>query len=282
MIFDMMSYVVQARGLNGEWPASSVANKRLTRESDPLIWRRHDWGTPDEGYQIGDAFLSDDGTYAVTTWSYPPFGQFVAANGDGGEVYINDGYSMWIAGTQDGGSGDFVMYFPGRQYGPNGGWLAFRNDASTGSWASVVAELQDVANPDTTAAPNPALTRYRLENVTLPWRVGDVPVTCAMPAIISQHFNGSTIADAVDMEESIWMQRIGRVWWAYYKPGAQDLTDVMAYRLPGGKPNFCGLDGWGLQDGRLYTNVRQHDGTVTGKNYAWPPPKSINELLGRA
>ena len=287
MIFNLMDYVVQWRGANGEWPASSVSNIRSTRESDPLIWRRHDWGTPDEGYQIGDAFLSDDSTYAVTTWSYPPFGPFAQANGDGGEVYVSDGFTMRIAGTQDGGSGNFVQFFPGPQYGALGGWIAFRADAPTGSWASVVAELQDWPDPnETNLKPNPSFTRYRLENVTVPWKFttgwsGEV----AMPAIISQHFNGADMGSAIDMEESVWMLHIGRVWYAYYRPHVPDETVAMHYRIPKGIPPFCGvsdLPGWGLQDARLYTNVRQHDGTVTGANYGWPPRKSILQLIGRA
>src|SRR5712691_9015724 len=95
---DMGIYLAQRRCPNGDVP-TNCADPALQRASDKMAWRRFD-GLD----QYEDSVVSDDGSYWVTTWSYWPHGPFLAANGDGGEVYVSDGTTVSICCTQDGGT----------------------------------------------------------------------------------------------------------------------------------------------------------------------------------
>lgn len=93
---DLLDYLVQTQCEDG---AMACANPRRQLVSDPMFWRRFDI----KRYQANDSLLAPDGR-VVTTFSYPPFGPFTAANGDGGEVYERRGSAYYIHGTQHGGA----------------------------------------------------------------------------------------------------------------------------------------------------------------------------------
>lgn len=99
-VADPLAYLAQSANCDG-----NVATP--LRQADAIHCRRADFSMP---AQIEDSFLTPDGG-AVTTWSYPPYGPFSAANGDGGEHYtVKDGVAA-IDSTQDGGTPG-VQHFP--------------------------------------------------------------------------------------------------------------------------------------------------------------------------
>lgn len=156
------------------------------RAGDAMTYRRQDFG----GYQDEDAYLLADGM-AVLDWSYPPFGPFVAANGDGGESYAVSGDAVSITATQDGGK-------PGVQ--TFNGWVAFKTDAA--------------ATPQCFVAPIKAYTCYSRQTVTFP-KIG------AVDTIVSDHYSTRNPASAPAMERSFWGLGWGRVaWQAWTRGGA--------------------------------------------------------------
>lgn len=154
------------------------------RVGDAMTYRRQDFG----GYQDEDAFLLADGT-AETVWSYPPFGPFVAAQGDGGEHYTVSGDTVFIDSTQDGGKPGIQQF---------NGWIAFRTDAT--------------ATPTCFVAPIGAYTCYSRQTVTFP-RIG------AADTIISEHYNIADPARAGAMERSFWGLGWGRLAWQAWTRG---------------------------------------------------------------
>lgn len=88
---DPLSYIAQSRSANGD------ATNPL-RAPDPMVYRRFDFGH----VQASDSFLTGPAS-AITTWSYAPWGPFVAANGDGGETYELQGDAVHITYTKHGG-----------------------------------------------------------------------------------------------------------------------------------------------------------------------------------
>jgi len=104
-------------------------------------YRKRDLPAP-TGYQIGDCTLNSDGSMPCE-FSYPPFGPFAVASGDGGDLYVTDpGGITRVKVTQDGGKPGVLQHFTGPECGADG-WVSFRNDPPTGSWASMVARLND-------------------------------------------------------------------------------------------------------------------------------------------
>lgn len=83
-----MTYLAQSRTPDGN-PATPLTS------ADPITYRRFDFGHS----QASDSFLTGPAS-AITTWSYAPWGPFVAANGDGGETYELQGSVVRITSTK--------------------------------------------------------------------------------------------------------------------------------------------------------------------------------------
>src|SRR5580658_3049947 len=93
---DPLAYLVQSLCPDGrlEVAEPNCPGAAPQRASDPMRMRRRDWPAPD-GYVAQDAIL---GAYGPETlWSFSPWGPFVAAHGDGGEVYVVAGPTVRIA-----------------------------------------------------------------------------------------------------------------------------------------------------------------------------------------
>jgi len=89
-----------------------------------------------------------------------------------------------IAATEDGGQMHVVQGFYGAACGGTG-WILFRNDAPSGRWATTVARLRGEPIPSPCQANRFALTRYRLEAVSLPFIIGGRRVDRTLPTVIS-------------------------------------------------------------------------------------------------
>lgn len=266
---DVASFLAQLRcPLDGnlEIAEPNCLGARPQVASDPMFMRRHDWPAP-AGYQIEDSFRSNDGSYDETTWAYPPFGPFIAANGDGGEVYVIDGGTVRISVTQDGGS-PYIQGFFGAGCGGTG-WVLFRSDAPTGSWVSLVATLHDEPLRSSCSAANSAFTRYRLEQVAIPFVIGGSQQTLTLPTIISEHYNAALIARATAMERTFMARGVGRAVWEAWTTGAPSSRDT-AVRCPGTSWSIRPAAGWVLSDCRYSTNLVTADGSLSGDTYGWP------------
>jgi hypothetical protein len=261
---DVKAFLAQTRCPDGHMPFE--CNDGVPQKaSDLMFWRRHDW--PHVGGQIEDSVVSDDGTQFITTWSYPPHREFVAANGDGGEVYLTDGVTVWIDRTQHGGIN--LNYFVGRNCGGTG-WLLFRNDAKIGEWRTITGKLNASEDPEACPSLKTACVRYRLEDVTYPFMVNGELQKKTIRTIISEAYAGPTIEKARHMERFFMGEGWGRlVWEAWYtEPPTEDHN--LDARCPEiSFPGYPARPGMYLRDCRVLTDINSHDGTMSVTRYGW-------------
>lgn len=240
----------------------------LTKASEVLPLRRHDWPAP-LGYQISDSVLSDDGTHVIQTFSFPPFGPFVQPHGDGGQVAVvgADGLVRFTQ-TQDGGT-PAMQYFVGQNCPGGTGWIVFGTDAPTGSWKGLVATLADTGDPTQCPGLSTAYTQYRLEQVTLPFIIGGTVQTLTLPTVISEHYSGASLASATALERSYFAQGYGLVRWEAWTPNPP--TVDLSERCPAAStPAFsvAPLPGWQMDDCRMWTNLVP-DGAMSVDLFNW-------------
>ena len=267
-IADPTAFLVQMRCPDGrlEVAEPGCAGAAAQTEADPMRMRRRDWPPPD-GYVAQDAILGADGP--ETIWSTPPFGPFVAAHGDGGEIYAVEGGTVRIVATQDGGK-PYLQGFYGARCGGTG-WTLFRSDAPTGRWASLVARLSDLRVGSPCFAWSSALTRYRLEAVSAPWIVDRQRREIVRPTVIAEHYDRGSIAAATSMERSLFAKGVGRIVWEAWSRRAAPAAELAA-RCPGTAWSTPPAPGWRLVDCRYATNTTAADGMMSGAAFGWPPP----------
>jgi hypothetical protein len=264
---DPTEYLVQLRCPDGvlEIAEPNCPGAAPQRASDPMTMRRHDWPAP-RGYVAQDAVLGADGP--ETLWSFDPFGPFVAAHGDGGEAYAIDGHTVRISVTQDGGKPGLQGFYGARCGGT--GWIAFRDDAPTGRWASLVAHLSDEPVPSLCFALSAALTRYRLEDVAAPWIVGGGRRSLVRPTVIAEHYDRASLAASRNMERSFFAKGAGRIIWEAWTTG-KPAGAYLATRCPGTAWSTPPAAGWVLSDCRYATNLVAGEGAMSGARFGWPP-----------
>ncbi len=268
MIPDISSYLAQTRCPDGAAPLGCVG-AIAQRAADPMLYRRADWSGHTDG-QIEDAFVSDDGSFYVNTFSYPPHAPFVAANGDGGDVIVTDGHTARISFTQngDGHGGTLAGYWIGAACGGTG-WLLFDDQAPTGGWASRLALLAGAADPGACPPLNPAYTQWRAETADVPFIVDGSPQTVMLPIVVSEHYAGLTADKASSMERFVMAKGWGRVLWeAWGKTPAGNVWACPGLATWSDPPG----PGWYLQDRRCLTKLVATDGALTGDMFGWPPP----------
>ena len=231
-------------------------------------YRKRDLPAP-TGYQIGDCTLNPDGSMPCE-FSYPPFGPFAVANGDGGDLYVTDpGGITRVKVTQDGDKPGVLQHFTGPECGADG-WVSFRDDPPTGSWASMVARLNDTPTTTCPQRLNSAFTRWRLENITWTLYEGSSPRTVTLPTIISEHYGRDTIAASKAMERFFYAKGAGRVRWSSWKKGTSVDSDL-AVRCPAVPYDVAPDDsGWNLSDCRTWTAIEPAAAGWSAAIYGWP------------
>lgn len=243
---------------------------------------RFDWGAtpPQPGFVMQAGFALDTpGMFAdIWSWGGAPgvnFGPVSQYPGNGGEVYVVSGHMVRISVTQDGGKKDsagkpYLQGFYGAHCGGTG-WIAFRDDAPTGSWKTVTASLKGLPVPSTCAASSKALTRYRLEDVQIPFGPSEAgtPILETLPCIISDHFNTGSLSTASALERSIWCKGVGRAVWEAWSTKAPPVDP--SPRCPGSNAPAVPA-GWKLADCHYATRlVAAPDPAMTGDAFGWPP-----------
>ena len=111
----------------GEDPSNTnpaTCSDPQARTFDMVVnWRRCDWGgiQATSYYQCLDSYLSRDGGEMLQALSFAPFKAYNPTNGDGGDVLLNDGTTIWIEATRDGSDPpDALQYFCSAVPGPAG------------------------------------------------------------------------------------------------------------------------------------------------------------------
>jgi hypothetical protein len=265
---DPAQYLAQLRCPDGSLPLQTACTDAAPQTAtDPMFWRRHDWPAP-AGHQISDSVVSADGSYYETTWSYPPFGVFAPANGDGGEVYKITAGTVTIVETQDGGKPGMQYFVGAACWGT--GWIAFRSDAPTGHWSpGIVARLLGTSSPLLCFPVASAYTQYRLEAVAIPFIVFGVPETVTVQTVIAEHYNAASVAGATALERSFFGLGWGRLIWEAWRTTPPTSGDLPV-RCPGTAYSTAPAPGWYLNDCRYSTNIVAADGALSVAGFGWP------------
>ncbi len=255
---DFSRFLVERVLPDGSFAFSPTAGVKRT-VYDTLSYVRRDYGIPG-GYETYVA--AEDGPNArwVGAWSFWPFTGFNAALGDGGQIIQENGHLLCIMATQDGGRPD-IQKFTGIGQGGSG-WIICDDRPPTGYWTSATALL----NINGALPLNSAFTRWRMELLTIPFNInGRQDIT--LPCIITEHYNSMTLDGA--MEQSIYADTVGEVFWAAYDPSAPaaNLSDRLPYGVPWPAPQERAFN---LVDARLWTNIVPLAPSEANR-VAWPP-----------
>ena len=278
-IADLPDYLAQTICPDGaiQIAEPGCVGARLQQASDPLYMRRYDWGAsaPQPGFVAQDGFVMDNAMAYVNTWAWwvgQPPGDVHAYYGNGGEAYVlsGNGHTVRISVTQDGGK-PYLQGFYGVGCGGTG-WVAFGDDAPSGSWRTLTATLSDVTVPGQCAHKSQSLTRYRLEQVTIPFEINGAQASETLPCVIGEHYNTGSMGSASAMERSMWCKGVGRTVWEAWGTAAPTDPSIPS-RCPGTDWSAAPAAGWYMEDCRYATRlVVTVEATMTGDRFGWPPP----------
>jgi hypothetical protein len=273
---DAASYVVESRcagdpSNTDPWSCPDPA----PRYGDTTVaWRKCDWGSAGvDHYQCSDAYMGDDDSVAVQTFSYPPFKQWNPTNGDGLQLVFVDASNgdVRLTLTQD-GSTPAVQYFCPR------GWVVADLALGTSSvtWTVEVAPVA-IALGDPLACPPPqlALSAWTTMAVGYPFKISGKIVWRDYTTLMSEHFDAPTAAASTYMERTLNADRWGMLRWeAWEAPGG---TRPPSADLPQRCPHldfdsnndwWPPLAGWTLYDCRTWTNIVPAPGW-RGDDFHW-------------
>jgi hypothetical protein len=279
-ISDMNGYLVQAT-CPGELTPNNCAYAKQTKDliTTPLTFRRLDWPGAYSGV-ISDNVLDPSIGAVISTFKTTPFdGRFNPPN-DGGDVYMNItninriGDAAVAVKTQTGSL--TPIYFVGYTCGYTS-WLLFPQSLPTygQGWGSAVAELGQSSTPGTNCNlqnMSPAFTRYRLENVNIPFLINNVRSTLVIPTVISEHYNGSSIAVSTQLERFYFAQGWGKLRWEFWTTStpsrnlAGECPTVPTWEVA---PSFSGAQ---LTDCRTWTNIIPNTRGWSVSDYRWGWP----------
>jgi len=205
-----------------------------------MWWRLSD-GSAGSQEESGDTVVADRAGYFIHTWSYPPHGRFVAANGDGGEIYLSDGTTARICCTQD-GSQNTIQRFAD--------WWLFDNQTPNCSegWRSV--------NQWSRACR--ATVAYPASGFGLTQIITDT--------IISEHYSRRGYSG--NMERFYLAADWGNLCWEAYSattPAGATASEPAASGAPASPIDTP------LVARRMRTNLIATDGSLSVDAYGWPP-----------
>jgi hypothetical protein len=236
---DLAVYLAQSRCPGGS-PPTNCAAPVTQKASDPMLWRLSD-GSAGSQEEYGDTVLADGAAYFIHTWSYPPHGRFVAAKGDGGEIYLSDGTTARICCTQD-GSRNAIQRFAD--------WWLFDNRTPNCSdgWRTV----------DQWSRACRATVTYPARGFGLTQIVADT--------IVSEHYSRRGYSG--NMERFYLAADWGNLCWEAYSaatPADATASEPAAFGAPASPINTP------LVSRRMRTNLIATDGSLSVDAYGWPP-----------
>jgi hypothetical protein len=238
-----------------------VGAKHRQTPGEVAKYRRHDLPAP-AGYQIGDCVAGS------CIFSYPPFGPFAVAKGDGGDHYQVDGGWVRIDLTQDGGKPGVLQHFVGPTCGGDG-WVLFRQDAPTGHWTEMDARLANTDDGHCPSRLGHAYTRWRPEDVQWTFYFGTTREQLTLPTVVSEHYNRSSIAEATALERFYFAKGVGRVRWSAWNKTGMHTDTARCPAVP--YDEAPDASGWALADCRTWTAIEPPgDATWTASRFGWP------------
>jgi hypothetical protein len=188
-------------------------------------------------------------------------------SGDGGDLIGSRGPDTVILMTEDGTGGVQWFQSPGCEEEPEGGiggWLLF-DDQAAPDWRARVVRLR--ITPAAERCPLryiPSFTRWRRLEIAYPWWDGEAAQgPFIATSIISEHYDGASIAAARSMERFWFARDLGRLRWERWEAsaGPTDLPQcpaVAGAESPG--------PGWRLADCRFWVRFRRGDQPIP----PWP------------
>ena len=232
-IADVTVYLTQSRCPDGS-PPTACSNAAPQLSSDQMMWRR--WDGQD---QVEDTVAVPSRGFYETTWSYAPFGIFIAAHGDGGEVYVRNGGNVSIVATQDGGTPGIQRFLV---------WGLFNDQTVSCDQGWTAVDLFDRACRATVTYP---ASGYGLTSITA-------------DTVVSEHYSG--LGYTGEMERFYMAAGWGRLCWSAHNTAAPR----------GGMAPSCGTGdpapSMPASDRRLITSLVPNAGLIqTLDDYGWPP-----------
>lgn len=255
-------------------------NPAVLNGSMPLVFHRYDWAHADQA-QVQDTWLLSNGSGWAATFSYPPHGPFVPANGDGGDVYVVDGRNVRISYTQNGnGSGGTIAgWWVGARCGGTG-WLSYDDQTNDRGWREWTARLKGAFNPNDCPNLDTAYTRARVvRQMPVYFILQDIGTgavttkTVPLDAVVTEHYAGRSIEASTQMERQIHLAGVGpSVYWEGWIKNPP--TPPASFACDGAPDGWSGPPpgaGWVLWDRRCRTVVRQALPVTSGDAFGWPP-----------
>lgn len=258
-------YLTQYQCVDGRFPTYCQGQPTVPVDVfKTLGYRRADWGRPG-GWVLADAFHWPNSPWYGLDWTWPGETQ-----NNGGEVYeITPDGRVRILYTRDNTSAKDSP--TGNQYfNPCGGdgWVAFTNTAPTGRWATAVFKQNGGYVPtDCSNGPYSAYTRWRLEDMFVPWLIDGNRVDLFQHIVISEQWNNATMDSANRIERFGFAFGFGRIFWSLCLKDNKVHEDL-GYRFPRFPFSECPA-GFRLADARLATQVISTPPT-TPAAHGWP------------
>lgn len=251
---------------------------QIAQGATPINYWRYDWAHTDQ-MQIQNTYVLDNGSGWVATFNYPPHGTFNASNGDGGDVFVNDGGTVRISYTQNGqpDGGSVAGWWVGSRCGGTG-WLSYDQYINDQGWREWTAKLKGALDPNACPKLDSAYTRARLVRslpiyFILQDPAGNITTqTVPLDAVVTEHYAGSTFSGATSMERMIHVKDVGpSVYWEAWVKNPPEAPPVyQCVGVPGGWSDAPGPE-WVLWDRRCRTVIRQANPVLTGDQWGWPP-----------
>lgn len=260
-------FLAQHECANGLLPVQEGCAAPAPAREGEVAYRRRDWS----GAQISDAVLADRGGRQMVLQTFDfgdgdrAFGRFDEGRGDGADLIRQDPGGVSILMTEDGGAG--VQFWQGSPCPSVAGWLLFDAPLQHGDWQTRTVRIGLSRDPGACPAGlGSAFTRWRLEHVSVPWRVdGSAEVSrTTLRVIVSEHFGGPSIEAADHLERFVFAEGVGKILWQRWEHADRtrradlvEATRILAGsgRCPPGVPGPPDGDGhWILADCRLWTD----------------------------